>query len=419
MPSYAQIAWHGAMALLMGLLIGLERQHSQRGDEPLFAGVRTFPIIALSGYLSGLLTQAGFVWVLPVALAGTCAIVVTAYASKVGGPHKGATTEFVALLAFILGALSALGFLIPAATFAVVATLLLSVKVPLHQFAERIREDELYAILKFGIVSVIVLPLLPNRAYGPFQVLNPRLIWWMVVLISGVSMIGYVLMRLLGARQGVAVTGVLGGIASSTAVTFGLSEKAHEAEDPLAKCFALGIVIACTIMFLRMLLVISVIDPHLAHKLILPMALPVAVGAGAGILLWKQKGARQETKLEVKNPMELGSAIKFGLAFAMVLFVARAAYQYFGSSGVYAAGALTGLADVDAFTISAAGLARQGVLAGGTAGGSILLAGAMNTLVKAGIAAFLGGRALRRVILPIFVVMVLAAIVASIAVAHS
>jgi uncharacterized membrane protein (DUF4010 family) len=419
MPNYTQIAWHGAMALLMGLLIGLERQHSQRGDEPLFAGVRTFPIIVLSGYLSGLLTRAGFVWVLPVALAGTCAIVVVAYASKVGGPHKGATTEFVALLAFILGALTALGFLIPAATFAVVTALLLSIKAPLHQLAEKMREDELYAVLKFGIVSVIVLPLLPNRAYGPLQVLNPRLIWWMVVLISGVSMIGYVLMRLLGARQGVAVTGVLGGIASSTAVTFGLSQKAREAEDPLAKSFALGIVIACTIMFLRMLLVVFVIEPHLAHKLIVPMVLPVVVGAGAGIVLWKQKGARQETKLDVKNPMELGSAIKFGLVFAVVLFVARAAYQYLGSSGVYAAGALAGLADVDAFTISSAGLARQGVLAGSTAGGSILLAGAMNTLVKGGIAAFLGGHALRRVILPIFSTMVLAAIAASIAAAYS
>ena len=419
MPTYTQIAWHGAMALLMGLLIGLERQHSQRGDEPLFAGVRTFPIIVLSGYLSGLLTQAGFIWVLPVALAGTCAIVVTAYASKVGGPHKGATTEFVAVLAFILGALTALGFLIPAATFAVVTALLLSTKAPLHQLAERIREEELYAILKFGIVSVIVLPLLPNRPYGPFQVLNPRLIWWMVVLISGVSMIGYVLMRLLGARQGVAVTGVLGGIASSTAVTVGLSQKAHDAEDLLAKYFALGIVIASTIMFLRMLLLTLVIEPHLAHTLILPMALPVAIGAGVGIFLWRQKGGQQEDALQVKNPMELGNAIKFGLIFAVVLFISRAAYYYLGSSGIYAAGALAGLADVDAFTISAAGLARQGVLARSTAGGSILLAGAMNTLVKGGIAAFLGGRALRRVILPVFVAMALAAIVACVAAAHS
>jgi uncharacterized membrane protein (DUF4010 family) len=407
------------MALLMGLLIGLEREHSQRADEPLFAGVRTFPVIVLCGYLSGLLTVAGFTWVLPVALAGTCAIVVAAYVSAADAGHKGATTEFVAVLAFIFGALTALGFMIPAATFAVVTTLLLSIKAPLHHLAERIREEELYAILKFGIVSVIVLPLLPNRAYGPFQVLNPRVIWWMVVLISAVSMIGYVLMRLLGARQGVAVTGALGGLASSTAVTFGLSQKAREAADTLAKYFALGIVIASTIMFLRQLLLIFVIAPSLGHALILPVALPVVIGTSAGIYLWRQKGPEQEAALQVKNPMELWSAIKFGLLFAVVLFVSRAAYQYFGASGVYVAGGLSGLADVDAFTISAAGLAQQGVLGHGTAGASILLAGAMNTLAKGGIAAVLGGRALRRVILPIFSAMALGAIAACIVVARS
>jgi len=419
MPTYTQIAWHGAMALLMGLLIGLEREHSQRVDEPIFAGVRTFPIIVLSGYLSGLLTQAGFTWALPVALAGTCAIVVTAYASKLGGPHKGATTEFVAVLAFIFGALTALGFLIPAATFAVVTTLLLSYKAPLHHLAQKIQEEELYAILKFGIVSVIVLPLLPNRTYGPYQVLNPRLIWWMVVLISAVSMIGYLLMQWLGARQGVAVTGLLGGLASSTAVTFGLSQKAREAAEGLAKCFALGIVIASTIMFLRQLLLIFVIEPRLAYSLILPTGLPVTVGAGVGVFLWRQKMAMQEAALEVKNPMELGTAIKFGLFFAVVLFISRVAYQYFGTSGIYAAGALAGLADVDAFTISSAGLAQQRVLTGSTAGGSILLAGAMNTLVKGVIAAVLGGAALRRVIIPIFGVITLAAVVACIVVARS
>jgi len=419
MPSYWEIAWHGAMALLMGLLIGLEREHSQRGDEPLFAGVRTFPIIVLSGYLCGLLTRAGFTWVLPVALGGTCAIVVAAYVSTAAGGHKGATTEFVAVLAFIFGALTALGFLIPAATFAVATTLLLSIKAPLHHLAERIREEELYAILKFGIVSVIVLPLLPNRAYGPFQVLNPRLIWWMVVLISAVSMIGYVLMRLLGARQGVAVTGALGGLASSTAVTFGLSQKAREAADTLAKYFALGIVIASTIMFLRQLLLTTVIDHTLGYDLILPVTLPTLIGASAGIYLWRQRASQQEAALEVKNPMELWSAIKFGLIFAVVLFVSRAAYQYFGASGFYLAGVVSGLGDVDAFTISAARLAQQGVLGHGTAGASILLAGASNTVVKGGIAAVLGGPALRRVILPIFAAMTLGAVVACIAVARS
>lgn len=419
MPTYPQIAWHGAMALLMGLLIGVEREHSVAKDEPIFAGIRTFPIIALTGYLAGLLTQAGFPWVLPVALAGTCAIAVTFYASRVGGPHKGATTEFVGILAFILGALAALGFLIPAATFAVVTTLLLSYKAPLHHFAENIQEDELYAILKFAIVSVIVLPLLPNRAYGPFNVLNPRLIWSMVVLISAVSMIGYILMHWLGARQGLAVTGMVGGLASSTALTFDLAHEAREAGEGLAKCFALGIVIASTVMFPRQLLLAFVLDPRLASALILPMALPVAAGTAAAIFLWQQKGAEPEAVVQVKNPMELGSAIKYGMFFAVVLFVSRVAYQYYGASGMYVAGALAGLADVDAFTISAAGLARQGVLAQSPAGASILVAGAMNTLVKGGIAAVLGGPALRRVILPIFGLMTLATAVACIIMARS
>jgi uncharacterized membrane protein (DUF4010 family) len=414
MPTYPQIAWHGAMALLMGMLIGLEREHSQRGVEPLFAGVRTFPIIVLSGYLAGLLALAGFAWILPVALAGTCALVVTAYATKSGGPHKGATTEFMALLAFILGALTARDMVLPAATFAVAATLLLSIKTPLHRLAEVIREDELYAILKFGIVSVIVLPLLPNRTFGPFQVLNPRVIWWMVVLISAVSMIGYLLTRLLGTRQGVAVTGLVGGVASSTAVAFGLSEKARDADDSLAKYFALGIVIASTIMFFRMLLLVSVIEPGLAHALVLPLTLPVVVGAGGGVFLWERKSAGQETALPLKNPMDLNSAIKFGLVFAVVLLITRAAYQYFGSSGIYGAAALAGLVDVDAITVSAAGLARQGVLTHRTAGAAILLAGAMNTVVKGVIAAFLGGRALRRVIIPIFTAMTVSAVVACI-----
>jgi uncharacterized membrane protein (DUF4010 family) len=419
MPSYAQIAWHGALALLMGLLIGLEREHALGENEPVFAGVRTFPIIVLTGYLCGLLTQVGIPWVLPIALAGTCALVVTAYAAKLRGQNKGATTEFVAILAFILGALAALGFLIPAATFAVVAALLLSIRAPLHHLAEKIQEGELYAILKFGIVSVIVLPLLPNRTFGPFNVLNPRLIWSMVVLVSAVSMIGYLLMHWLGARQGVAVTGLLGGLASSTAATFDFSQKARVAGAGLAKCFALGIVIASTVMFPRQLLLSFLLDPHLAYALILPMVLPVVAGAGAGIFLWKQKDAEPEAALDVKNPMELGGAIKYGLFFAVILFASRVAYQYYGASGMYVTGTLAGLADVDAFTISAAGLAQQGVLAGSTAGAAILLAGAMNTLVKGGIAVVLGGPALRRVILPIFGIMTLAAVVACIVVARS
>jgi uncharacterized membrane protein (DUF4010 family) len=418
MPTYFQIAYYGGMALLMGLLIGLEREHSQREEESLFAGVRTFPLITLAGFLSGLLARAGSVWVLPVALTGVCALAVAAYVVTARGTHKGATTEFVAILAFILGALTAFDYLIPAATFAVVTTLILSMKAPLHQLAAKIQKDEIYAILKFGIVTVIVLPLLPDRPFGPFAVLNPRLVWWLVVLISAVSMVGYVMMRFWGARRGIAVTGFLGGLASSTAATFGLSRQAREAETAVARYFALGIVIASTIMFARVWFLTFVIDPPLAWALALPIAVPTIAGVGVGLVLWKRRIGQAEARLQVKNPMELGRAVQFALLFAVVLFVSKAAHHYFGSAGVYAASALAGLADVDAITVSMARLAHDGVLVHSTANASILLASAINTLVKGGIAAVIGGRALRAVIGPIFLGLALVSLAACLMVAY-
>ena len=347
---------------------------------------------------------------LPVGLAAVSAVAVAAYMVRCQGPDKGATTEFMALLAYLFGALAALGYVVEAATFAVVATLLLSIKAPLHRLAESIQEDEIYAILKFGVVSVIVLPLLPNRVFGPLKVLNPRLIWWVVVLISGLSMVGYVLMRLLGARQGIALTGILGGIASSTAATFGLSHQARSAGESLARYFALGITIASTIMFVRVYIITMVIDSSLANALTVPIVLPFLLGVGISVFLWIGKGNGHEAALHVKNPMELWSAIKFGLMFAVVLFVSRAGYKYFGTSGMYFTGVLSGLVDLDAFTISAAHLAHDGTLAHNTANASILAACASNTLVKGGIAVTLGGRPLSKVIIPIFATLALASL---------
>jgi uncharacterized membrane protein (DUF4010 family) len=418
MPTLLQIAYNGAMVLLMGLLVGLERQHSQKTDEPLFAGFRTFPVIALTGFLSGLLAHAGFPWMLPVALAGVSAVAVAAYFVTAQGKHKGATTELVAILTFIFGALAAFDYLIPAAIFAVVTTLLLSMKAPMHKLAEKIQEGEIYAILKFAIVTVIVLPLLPNRTYGPFDVLNPRVVWWMVVLISAVSMLGYVLMRFLGARQGIAVTGLLGGLASSTATTFGLSQKAREASASAARYFALGILIASTIMFIRVLVLTVVVDPGLARQLLLPIAAPAGLGIVLAIVLWRKKEESAEARLEVKNPMELSRALQFAALFAVVLFAATAAHHYFGSAGAYVASAIAGLTDVDAVTVSMARLAHENVLSAGTANASILLACSVNTLVKGGIAMVIGGRPLRSVILPVFSALFVATLGACLVVAY-
>lgn len=419
MPDFLTMAYNGGMVLLIGLLIGLERQHSQKPDEPLFAGFRTFPVIALTGFLSALIARAGFPWILPAAMLGVIALTAAAYYVTAQGAHKGATTEFVAILTFIFGALAALGMLVPAAAFAVASTVLLSMKAPLHELAAKIKEGELYAILKFGIVTVIVLPLLPDRTFGPFEVVNPRLVWWMVVLISAVSMLGYVLMRFLGARHGIAVTGFLGGLASSTAVTAGLSQKARDAEAALARYFALGIIIASTIMYFRVLFLAAVVAPGLVHQLALPLVVPGLIGAIISFVLWQRKAGEGEARLEVKNPMDLAPAIKFALLFAAVLFAARAAHFYFGSAGAYVASGLAGLADVDAITVSMARLARDTVMAPSTAGASILLACASNTLVKGGIAYVTGGPALRKVITPLFALLFAVSLVACVFVAMS
>jgi uncharacterized membrane protein (DUF4010 family) len=203
------------------------------------------------------------------------------------------------------------------------------------------------------------------------------------------------------------VTGVFGGIASSTAATFGLSHQARTEGESLARYFALGITIASTIMFVRVYIITAVIDAPLARALTLPIALPLALGAGISIFLWERKTREREAALHVKNPMELWSAIKFGLLFAAVMFVSKAGYKYFGSSGIYVTGVLAGLVNPDAFTISAAQLARDSTLSPNTANASILVACASNTLVKGGIAVALGGRALSKVIIPIFVTLTL------------
>lgn len=407
MPSYLEIVYHGAMVLLMGLLIGLEREHSQREDESLFAGVRTFPLITLTGFLAALVARAGHEWVLPVALAGVSALAVGSYVMTARGIHHGATTEFVALLAFILGALAALNYLLAAATFAVATALILSLKAPLHELAKKIQRDEMFAVVKFGVVSVIILPLLPNQLYGPFEVLNPRLIWWLVVLISAVSMVGYVLMRIWGARGGIAVTSFLGGLASSTASTVGLSQQSRQAAGA-GRYFALGILIASTIMFARVLFLASVVEPRVAKLLAAPIAFPIGLGAGLALWLARKQGNLVDVQLNVRNPMELGKAIQFALLFAVVLFVARAAHHYFGSAGIYLASTLAGLADVDAITVSAARLSRDEVVPLSTGAAAVLLASGANTLVKGLIACFIGGPPLRRYLLPAFSVLFLA-----------
>lgn len=388
------------VALLIGLLLGLERERSQRQEEGLFAGIRTFPILSLTGYLAAMAAGKGVPLALPAAILAVGALAFASY-SRTSGRHPGATTEVVVILAPLLGALVQWGQAPLAASLAVIVTLLLSLKAPLHKIAGSVTEPEIVSILTFGVVAVVLVPLLPDRGFGPYGAIVPRHVGIVVVTVSGVSVLGYVLVRVLGGRSGWPLAGLLGGLVSSTAVTLSFSQKAR-ALPALERPLAAGILLACTVLYLRGLLFTSLFDPplglYLAPRL---LALFAVCGAFAATQMRRQPGEGSEA-LALGNPAELGRAAGLGLLFAGILLMARAAQAELGTRGLWAAGAVGGLVDVDSVALAAARLRQQGLASVEAAGGSFLLASLSNTLVKGTLAASLGGRGMARRVLPAF-----------------
>jgi uncharacterized membrane protein (DUF4010 family) len=395
-----------ATALAVGLLIGLEREQT-RGDRPgsSFGGARTYPIFALIGALATLLEPASM-WLPLIALLGVFALVAISYHADVRhADDHGATTEVSAIATYLLGALSTskgvvepmADRLILVAGVGVALTFLLSSKPVFHRLAAKVSREDFYSTLKFLIVAVIVLPLLPDRAMGPLDALNPRHLGLLVVTISGLSFAGYVAIRLLGARRGLLLGAALGGLVSSTAVTLSFAGRTKK-EPKLAPVAAGAITAAWTIMLGRVAVLVAIVDPALLRMLAIPLG-AMTIAALAGLALTFRRAGDDPAELELKNPFDLGNAIKVTLVFAAVLLASKAATEYLGSSGLYLTSALAGTTDVDAATLSSAQLARDGLDAV-TATVAILLAIAVNTAVKAGLAAGIGGAALgKRMIL--------------------
>jgi len=390
----------GGISLLVGALVGLERERSLPDSAKQFAGIRTFPMIGRSGFLSALLSHVISPWVIVALVVSFCALVITSYVFEAREGFFGATSEIAAVTVFLLGALIYWEFYSVAIAAGVIITLFLSIKSPLQRFIGKVQEEDIYATLKFAIISAIILPVLPNQTFGPLDVLNPRQIWYMVVLIAGIGFLGYILVKILGSEKGISLTGLLGGLVSSTAVTLSFSQKSRTAPE-LGKTFASAIILACSIMFPRILIEIAVVNSSLLSFIWPYLAVLLASGAAAGIFLII--GARKQAGGGVKlsNPFELMSAIKFGLIFAVILFVSKAAQTWFGDGGVYIAAALAGTTDVDAITLSMANLAK-GAVSENVAAAAILIAVLVNTVVKAGIAIALGAPSMRRYTLPGF-----------------
>jgi len=400
-----------AQSLLIGLLLGLERERARAPEETEgFAGIRTFPLFTLGGFLAAVLAGHAPL-ALPALLLAVAALAVTF--QVVGSGGKGATTEMAAILAVLLGAAAGFGRGSLAAAVGVVATLLLTLKAPLHRLARAVSQDEILAILKFGVVALIALPLLPNRGLGPYQAVNPRDVGFMVVLLTAISLIGYLLVRFFGEGKGFALAGLLGGLASSTAVALSFSRKARETPD-LARPLAAGIVVASTVLYARGALVLMVLDASLGRHLLPRLGALLAAGVVLSFLLLRRAAAPREAgpTLSLGNPVELGHAVVLAALFGVVLLIARVAQAELGTAGLWTVGVVGGLVDVDSVSVAAARLRQQGVVGIPVAAGAYLLATLSNLIFKGGVTFIIGGRPLARQVWPAFAVLAVLTIAA-------
>ncbi len=408
--------WRFGAALLIGALIGLEREFvQQRSGDPEFAGIRTFSLIALLGALAAYLAEQHGIILFAAPYLGLVLLVGASHFGAVSrGEEEGITTEVVGLLVPLLGAMVVWGFPELAGALGVVTALVLALKRPLHAMARTMAATDLRATLEFALIAAVVLPLLPNRAFGPFQVLNPFEIWLLVVFVSGISFVGYVLMKVLGAERGIGIGGLLGGLVSSTAVTLSFTARSRQA-SAFSSFYGVGILLASCVMFPRVLVEVLVVNASLLPAIVLPVALMLTTGIGAVVWMWRRAGAGRENAergVEVANPLRLTVPVGFALMFAAVLLAVKAANVFFGSAGVYLTAFLTGLTDVDAITLSSASLAASGEIESGVAAAAIVLALLVNTAVKGTIAAAMGSAQLRRAAVAAFAPMLAVGMVA-------
>ncbi|HET6438406.1 MAG TPA: DUF4010 domain-containing protein [Anaeromyxobacter sp.] len=395
-----------ALALAAGLLIGLERERSALVDPHAVAflgGVRTHPLFALVGGVAALLSQQSGVAVLALAFLALILLLAGGFAGDViRGHDRGITSHAAFLLSFLLGALAtSSGALQPfrdralvVAATAVAATYLLSAKSTLHPLVQRVREGDVSSTLKFLVVALVVLPVLPDRIVGPYQVLNPFKLGLFLLLVSAISFAGYAAIRLLGPERGLGITGLVGGMVSSTAVTLAMSGRARE-RPALCDAAALAVMLASTVMFGRILVVVAVVNPALVGPLAYPMATGALGGLAACLVLWRRakRTARPDAAVAFENPFELSRAVAFAGVFGLVLLGTKIASVHLGTGGTFLAGVLGGAADVDTVALSMGDLARTGALDTRVAATAVFLGAASNTLAKGLLAFGAGGAA--------------------------
>ncbi len=400
------------IALALGALIGLEREYARyrkRGHD--YAGIRTFPLISLFGALAAYFGEVISPWVLLGSMILMGVLIIISYFADVETSRKyhGATSEVAGFITFFVGVLCYKGEFTFAAFIAIIMTIILYARSMLHNFAEHIKKKELADTLKFAVIAFIILPFLPDKGYGPYDIFNPYLVWVIVVFVSGISFAGYFLMKWFG-EKGLTLTAVLGGIASSTVLTTSFSQRSKK-EEGLFQVLALGVIIANGIMLLRVLFVLFFLNSEVYLKILIPFVVLAAILGVAGYILWKKIAPAKHNKshhLELESPFTFLPALKFAIIFSSVLALTKLAGIYFANNGVYIISFISGFFDVDTVVISMAKLVGTTITAE-VASKGILLAVITNTLFKGGIAYTLGGKEFRKIVLAVFVIEIIVA----------
>ncbi|MFA6458067.1 MAG: MgtC/SapB family protein [Patescibacteria group bacterium] len=402
-----------AVAIGLGALIGAEREVTKVGKKARrtgvqFSGLRTFTLLSILGFASAQLTEIFGA----IALGGTLLIVgVFLFAEYWRGKFLGITSDLAALATFLVGAL-AFESRLAAAAVGIAVVIVLATKKWVRDFLHKVSESEFLATIKFVIVTFLVLPILPSEAIDPWGIVSLQNAWLMVVFISAISFVGYVLTKIVGSQKGLSLTGLVGGLASSTAVTSAMAVES-KSNRKITTPFTIAIVLANVVMFGRVGFEVAILNRALLPQLAFSLGAMLLASGGVLIFLWQMSNhadRQQKSKRELKlaSPFQLAPALKFALFYVLILFVAHFANKFFGTQGVYAAAAFSGLADVDAITISLARLAGSGELAHSTAVNGITIAVLVNTLVKLSIIQIFGDRQIFRQALVAFSIILAA-----------
>lgn len=392
---HAQTIWMLGVALSLGLLIGIERGWRARAAAAgaRVAGVRTFGLLGLAGGIAGVLPP----WAATIGLAAIAGLVVAGYWRESGGSTVSATNMLAALVTVLLGVVATTGHLVEATAAAVVTTLLLSAREPLHRWLRDLSEIELRSLGRFALIAFVLLPLLPDRAMGPLAAWNPRQLGMVIVLVSGLSFLGYLAVRRLGATRGLLVTALCGAIVSSTAVTVAFARRLN-VESATPGPLIAGIALASMVMFIRVLLLTGVLAPAVLPGLAMLIVPALVVAVLLAALAYRQGGGSSddESSLALGNPLELPAAFGLAALVAVLAVVSRWALDAYGGAGIAVVLGITGIADVDAAVITLAGL-PPGAIDPRTAGMVLAVPVLLNTLFKAILAMVFapGGRGLR------------------------